>query len=85
MSGIISAQRALDVYASREGSCSGGDRNRVDDYHADLVDLITDLLLLADEIHTQHGALGVGGVGAAESALNHYHAEAFGNEPDWLQ
>jgi hypothetical protein len=69
------AQEALDKYAEREGSCSGGDISRIDDYTADLVDLIADLLHLADELNTEHGYLGSGGPGAAHSALNHYQAE----------
>lgn len=69
------AQRALDLYASRPGSCSGGDHTRHDDYQCDLVDLIADLLHLADTLGTDHGLLGFGGEGAAESALSHYRAE----------
>lgn len=69
------AQQALDHYASLPGSCSGGNRSRVDDYHADLVDLVADLLHLADELDTRHGFLGQGGEGTAASALNHYREE----------
>jgi hypothetical protein len=65
------------VYATRPGSCSEGDSTRTDDFQADLVDLITDLLHLADEFGTSHGALGNGGLGTAESALNHYTEERF--------
>lgn len=80
MKNTIHAQQALDAYATREGSCSGSDPSRTGNYHADLVDLVADLLHLADELNTDHGYLGKGGEGAVESALNHYRAET--NEGD---
>jgi hypothetical protein len=73
------ALSAFTVYASREGSCSGGDRSRTDDYATDLVDFIADLLHLADTLDTRHGRLGNGGEGAAASALNHYRHEIDGD------
>ena len=69
------AHQALNLFAIREGSCSGGDPTRVEDYQCDLVDLITDLLHLADELDTQHGLLGSGGEATAASALGHYRDE----------
>lgn len=72
---LIGAQMALGSYANRPGSVSGGDLSRKDDIQCDLVDLIADLLHLADALDTAHGFMGSGGEGAAASALNHYHEE----------
>lgn len=63
------AQLALATYAVANKSVPA-------DYPTDLVDLIADLLHLADQLHTEHGFLGRGGLGAVESALNHYYEEA---------
>jgi hypothetical protein len=68
----LNARQVLDVYASRPGSaCLGNTAS--EDYAADLVDLISDLLHLADEIGTS--SYMEDGEAAARMALSHYRDE----------